>query len=486
MHHQYASLTLRFDDSRPPMCKIVFCCSLLILLASASALGADRPNIIYIMCDDLGYGDLGCYGQKEIKTPNLDRMAAEGMRFTDHYAGHTVCRPSRLVLWMGQHVGHTGLAGNRPRNLTGMESTVARQLKQAGYATGGVGKWALGNVDAPAEVDNQGHPNNNGFDYWYGYLNQSRAHNYYPTYLWENDRMVKLPGNVLSDNPLARGRVSSKRVTYSHDLITEAALKFVRDRQRPFLLHIHWTIPHANNEGGRVSGDGMEVPEYGEYAEKDWPNPEKGFAAMITRMDRDVGRLLALLKECSIDDQTLVLFTSDNGPHQEGGHDHEFFNSNGPLKGYKRSMHDGGIRVPLIARWPGKIAAGTVCNQPSAFWDFLPTACELAGAELPAKIDGISYLPSLLRNSGQARHEYLYWSSLEGQTSVGVRYGNWKLVKYRRPKSRGKANAAASEQPDWRLYDLSTDIGEENDIAGQHPDVVDKILAMLKRDGLEH
>ncbi len=465
--------------------KSTFITLLLILPAVSTATAADRPNIIYIMCDDLGYGDLGCYGQQQIKTPNLDRMAAEGLRFTDHYAGHTVCRPSRLVLWMGQHVGHTGLAGNRPRNLSGMESTVARQLKTAGYATGGVGKWALGNVDDPAEVDNQGHPNHNGFDYWYGYLNQGRAHNYYPTYLWENKQMVTLPGNVLSDNPLARGRVSSKRVTYAHDLMTEAALNFVRKHKaRPFLLHIHWTIPHANNEGGRVTGDGMEVPEYGEYANKDWPNPEKGFAAMITRMDRDVGRLMNLLKELSIDDNTLVLFTSDNGPHQEGGHKHEFFDSNGPLKGYKRSMHDGGIRVPLIARWPGKIAPAGVSPHPSAFWDFLPTACELAGAGLPDKIDGISYLPTLLKNKVQPEHEYLYWASLEGQTSVGVRHGNWKLVKYRAQKPGGKKNQPSGEQADWRLYDLSKDIGEENNVAEQQSDIVDRILALLKRDGL--
>lgn len=236
---------------------------------------AERPNIVYIMCDDLGYGDLGCYGQKVIKTPNLDRMAAEGLRFTNHYAGHTVCRPSRLVLWTGQHVGHTGLAGNRPRNLSGMERTVARQLHEVGYATGGVGKWALGNVEDPSEIDNDGHPNKNGFDYWHGYLNQGNAHNYYPPYLWENDRMVKLPGNVLSDDPQARGRVSTKRVTYSHDVMTDAALEFIRrNRKKPFLLHVHWTIPHANNEGGRVNGDGMEIPEYGSYGQRDWPSPE--------------------------------------------------------------------------------------------------------------------------------------------------------------------------------------------------------------------
>ncbi len=455
-------------------------CFTLASCACLSAAADERTNIIYIMVDDLGYGDLGCYGQKVIQTPNLDRLAAEGMRFTQHYAGHTVCRPSRLVLWMGQHVGHTGLAGNRARNLTSQESTVARLLHENGYRTGGVGKWSLGNVNEPSEIDNDGHPNRNGFDYWYGYMNQSNAHNFYPTFLWENDKQVPLPGNVIRTDPESRGRVSSKRVSYSHDFMTRAALDFVRrNKDEPFLLHIHWTIPHANNEGGRVTGDGMEIPSHGIYAEKDWPNPEKGFAAMITHMDRDVGRLLDLLKELDLDDETLVLFTSDNGPHQEGGHKHEFFDSNGPLKGYKRSMHEGGIRVPLIARYPGKVAPGTESDLPSAFWDFLPTACEIAGVEPPQDIDGISYWPTLAGESNrQKQHEYLFWSSLEGETSVGVRYGDWKLVKYRAKRGNN------SNAEDWRLYDLTRDIGEERDIANEHPEVAAKIRGFLKRDGL--
>ena len=464
-------------------CRSVFLCVVFLAGMPVVAYPADKPNIIYIMVDDLGYGDLGCYGQTAIQTPNLDRMAAEGMRFTDHYAGHTVCRPSRLVLWLGQHCGHTGLAGNRPRKLTSQEPTVAKRLQQAGYTTGGVGKWSLGNVDAPEEVHNAGHPNVNGFDYWFGYLNQGNAHNYYPTFLWENDRQVPLPGNVIGDYPNGRGRVSSQRVSYSHDFMTDAALKFIRRHAgSPFLLHVHWTIPHANNEGGRVTGDGMEVPGYGIYGDKDWPNPEKGFAAMITRMDTDTGRLFALLRELKIDHNTLVVFTSDNGPHQEGGHHHEFFNSNGALKGYKRSMHDGGIRVPLIARWPGRIEAGTTSRLPSAFWDFLPTACEIAGLPSPEKTDGISYLPTLLgQHSSQKRHEYLYWSSLEGATSVGVRMGNWKLVQYRAPKKRPRKETAKS---DWRLYDLSSDLGEEKNVASRQSGIVDRIRELLRRDGL--
>lgn len=465
----------------------IFSASLLLLfplLLSELGYAAEKPNIIYIMTDDLGWGDLGCYGQKVVETPNIDRMAAQGMKFNSHYAGHTVCRPSRLVLWTGQHCGHTGLIGNRDRKLQPEETTVAELLKAQGYATGGVGKWALGNVDQPSEVNNVGHPNNNGFDYWFGYLNQGTAHNFYPPFLWENKTQVTLPGNVLMEDPKARGRVSKERVSYSHNFMTDAAFRFIKEHhERPFLLHMHWTIPHANNEGGRVLGDGMEIPHYGLYADRDWPNPEKGFAAMVSLMDQDVGRLFALLKELKIDENTLVLFTSDNGPHQEGGHKHEFFDSNGPLTGYKRSMHEGGIRVPLIARWPGKVKAGTETDLPSAFWDFLPTACEIAGATPPGNIDGISYLPTLLGDTAkQKKHEYLFWASQEGETSIGMRMDNWKLVKYRAKKNRNKN--ATNTPEDWRLYDLSTDISEQNNLADQKPDLVAKMKYLLERDQL--
>lgn len=480
------------------------CCAECFLFADHVS-AAERPNIIFVMADDLGYGDLGCYGQRVVETPNLDRMAAEGMRFTDYYAGHTVCRPSRLVLWTGQHVGNTGLVGNQPFHLTGMEPTVAKRLQEVGYATGGVGKWALGDVADPSQIDHVGHPNRNGFDYWFGYLSQSEAHNYYPTFLWQNSEQVFLPGNVIGDWPEGRGRVASKKVTYAHDRITDAAFQFIRDHHAaPFLLHIHWTIPHANNEAGRVHGDGMEVPSYDQYADRDWPNPEKGFAAMVSRMDRDMGRLFELLKELGIDQNTILFFTSDNGPHNEGGHRHDFFDSNGPLRGFKRSMHEGGIRVPLLVRWPGKIESGSVSDHPSSFWDYLPTACELAGAEPPPPTravssdaadrsvverfrttDGISFLPTLLGNADdQPKHEYLYWASSEGETSVGVRAGKWKLVQYRPRPNRAVTVPAARSNEDWRLYDLSVDLGEDHDLAAQHPDVVEHLLGLLQRDGL--
>ena len=422
-----------------------------------------KPNIIYIMVDDLGYGDLGCYGQQRIQTPHIDRLALEGIRFTDHYAGHTVCRPSRLVLWTGYHSGHTPISSNASYIFKPEDVTVAELLKKNGYITGGVGKWAMGNTT------NSGHPNRNGFDFWMGYLDQSDAHNYYPTHLWSNFDELPLSGNILSTDSKDRGRVAVIREIYSHDVITEQALTFIRQHmQDPFLLHIHWTIPHANNEGGRATGNGMEVPDYGIYKEKNWPETEKGFAAMISRMDHDVGRLVELLGELNMDHRTVIFFTSDNGPHSEGGHNHEYFDSNGPLRGYKRDLYDGGIRVPMIVRWPGKIAPGQTTDHPSAFWDFMPTACEIAGFEPPEGIDGISYLPTLLGEK-QLNHDYLYWQfTRENQTSIALRSGKWKIVQ------------PGTHEP-VELYDLSVDIGELNNIASQYPDVLDSLKILTQK-----
>lgn len=415
------------------------------------------PNLIYIMTDDLGYGDLGCFGQKTIQTPHLDRLAAQGMKLTSYYAGCTVCRPSRLVLWTGMHTGHTAIDSNAKYIFRPQDVTVAELLKKAGYATGGVGKWAMG---GPGTT---GHPNQNGFDFWMGYLDQSEAHNYYPTHLWRNEEKVPLAGNVIGDYPNGRGRVSSERVTYSHDVMTQEMLDFVRTHHdHPFLLHVHWTIPHANNEGGRALGDGMEVPDYGIYADRSWPNPEKGQAAMITRMDKDVGRLVELLHELKIAENTLVIFTSDNGPHSEGNHRHETFDANGPLRGFKRDLYEGGIRAPTIAWWPGTIAPNTVSDEPLAAYDWLPTACELAGAEIPSGIDGISYVPTLLGQS-QTSHNYLFWSYGEKKA---IRRDHWKAV------------LPGKDRP-LELYDLSTDIGESQDLAHQHPDIVAELSALM-------
>lgn len=408
------------------------------------------------MADDLGYGDLGSFGQTMISTPHLDRLAAQGLRLTNFYAGCTVCRPSRLSLWTGRHMGHTPISSNASYVFQPEDVTVGELLAEVGYRTGGVGKWAMGR---PGSI---GHPNRNGFEFWMGYLDQGEAHNYYPTHLWRNDERIVLPGNELSDHPKARGRVSVKRVTYSHDVMTDEALDFVRRQAgHPFLLHMHMTLPHANNEGGRVNGDGMEVPDYGSYQERTWPTPEKGQAAMIARLDRDVGRLMSLLSELGIDRETLVIFTSDNGPHSEGEHNHTFFDSNGPLRGFKRDLYEGGIRVPTIVRWPGVVAPGTQSDEPLAFWDFLPTACELAGRDYEGPTDGISFVP-LLKGEPQAHHDYLFWKYNE---KLAIRQGLWKAVK-------------PGKTAPWELYNLGKDVGETLDLAGQQPDRLRRLVAL--------
>jgi uncharacterized sulfatase len=296
-----------------------------------------------------------------------------------------------------------------------------------------------------------------------GYLDQSEAHNYYPTHLYLNRKKYPLPGNVIGDYPKGRGRVASERVTYSHDVMTEQMLGFIREHHdQPFLMHVHWTIPHANNEAGRVLGNGMEVPDHGIYEHRDWPEPEKGFAAMITRMDADVGRLVQLLRELGIDRETLVVFTSDNGPHSEGGHRHEFFDSNGPLRGYKRDLYEGGIRVPTIAWWPGTIAPGSVSDLPLAGYDWLVTACDLAGVTPPAATDGVSFKPTLLGEE-QGGHNFLFWSY---RHQTAVRRGNWKAVK------------PAADRP-LELYDLSDDIGEQRDRADANPEVVEAMKSIM-------
>ncbi|MHC4619675.1 MAG: arylsulfatase [Planctomycetota bacterium] len=436
-------------------------------VSPAATAKTKRPNIIFILADDLGYGDLGCYGQKEIKTPNIDRMAAEGMRFTQHYAGSTVCAPSRCVLMTGLHTGHCRVRSNSRVLMDPEDVTVAKVLKNAGYVTGMVGKWGVGHPPPP------GDPARNGFDYFFGYLNMVHAHNYYPEFLWRNEDKVVLDDNQLAARYRGEQGWSWRQGTYSHDLFTEEALRFVDVfRKEPFFLYLAYTIPHANNEGGRHIGNGMEVPDYGIYRDRDWPDPQKGHAAMISRMDRDIGALLAKLKELGIDGNTLVMFSSDNGPHKEGGADPAFFNSWGTLRGYKRDLYEGGIRVPFIVRWPGRIEAGSVTDHVSAFWDFLPTAAELGGAKAPDKIDGISMVPTLLgKPHKQKKHDFLYWEFHERGGKQAVRMGKWKAV---------RLNVHKKPNGPLELYDLSTDIGENHNIAYKHPRVISKIETILK------
>jgi arylsulfatase A-like enzyme len=449
---------------------LVACLWCLCTAADLRAPAAERlPNVVLILADDLGYGDLGCYGQQVIETPRLDRMAAEGLRFTQFYAGSTVCAPSRCVLMTGRHTGHARVRGNGGTSIQSLrrdDVTIAELLKQAGYATALCGKWGLGD----AHPGNEGLPNDQGFDYFFGYLNQTHAHNYYPDFLWRNSQQVVLPNTVTHlPQPDSPGGYATKKVAYSHDLVTEEAINFVRsNRDKPFFLFWAITIPHANNEARRELGDGQEVPDYGIYTDRAWPNSDKGHAAMITRMDAGVGRLVDTLQELGIDDDTLVLFSSDNGPHHEGGQDVQRFDPNGPLRGMKRDLYEGGIRVPMIARWPGVVPNGTVSDHIGYFGDVFATLAEIAKQPVPDGLDSLSFLPTLLgHNEQQQQHDYLYWEFYEQGSKQAVRWKDWKAV--RMPMLTGRTE----------LYDLASDEGENTDVATQHPAVARRLEGMM-------
>jgi arylsulfatase A-like enzyme len=448
--------------------------SLLALAAAvpASAQPPARPNIVFILADDLGYGDLGVYGQRIIQTPNLDRLAAEGVRLTQFYAGSTVCAPSRSVLMTGQHTGHTRVRGNAgagnyaAQTLAAGDVTVARVLQQAGYATALIGKWGLG------EIGSEGEPNRQGFDDFYGVVNQTHAHNHYPDFLWRNRERVPIPNVVTPAGTVPGAGYATTRAQYANDLFFDEARAFIdRSKDRPFFLFLSLTVPHANNERARALGDGQEVPDYGPYAAKDWASPLKGQAAMITRMDRHVGELLAQLKRLGIDQRTLVIFTSDNGPHKEGGpaYDPDFFDANGPFSGIKRSLTDGGIRVPFIARWPGAIRSGGVSPHVGYFGDVFATFAELAGAKPPAGLDSVSLVPTLLGRGTQPTHPYLYWEFYESGFNQAVLLdGRWKGIRLKSPDA------------PIRVYDLAGDPAEQTDVAGKEPARVDRIRSIMR------
>jgi arylsulfatase A len=425
------------------------------------------PNIVFILADDLGYADLGCYGQKIIRTPNIDRLSTQGMRFTNAYSGCTVCAPSRNVLMTGFHAGHITVRSN-PGGVSILpeDVTVAQVLKSAGYATGGFGKWGLGDIGTP------GVPWKHGFDQFFGYLHQIHAHFYYPPYLLDNDKKFPLPGNE-----------GGKRTTYSHDVIAGKALDFIRASagKQPFFCYVPFTIPHMEylvpeDSLAEYRGKVTEVGPIakGHYAEQEFPHA--AYAAMVTRMDRDVGRILSLIEELHMSDDTIVIFASDNGPIS-GQNQGDYFHSAGPLRGRKQQMYEGGIRVPMIARWPGRIAAGSTSDLPTYFADFMPTAAELAGGKAPSGIDGISIVPTLLGGRSQPKHEFMYWelptyAAKTGtfppqQPMMGVRMGDWKAV-------RPKADAPLE------LYNLKQDLGETKNVAAETPQVMARIETYLK------
>jgi arylsulfatase A-like enzyme len=425
---------------------------------------ADAPNILLIQADDLGYGDLGSYGQSRFQTPSLDRLAREGMRFTQYYAGSTVCAPSRASLMTGMHMGHATVRGNTPRvALRPEDVTVAELLRDAGYRTALIGKWGLGALKTTGQPDLQ------GFDNWYGFLEQTHAHRQYTTHLWKNGQRVA---------------VDPER-DYVNDLFTRETAAFIeRADARPFFVHLNYTVPHAEL---RAPADAVKAFE-GTFAEKPFvnekadaqttgrdevtlgyrsqPTPRAAFAAMITRMDRDVGTLLDLLKARGIDRRTIVLFTSDNGPHREGGADPEFFNSAGGLRGIKRDLYEGGIRVPMIASWPGTIPAGRTSDHVWAHWDVLPTLADLAGLKPPRGLDGIS-MARALRGQKQQAHEFLYWEFHERGFQQAVRMGSWKALRLK-------------QGDPLELYDLKSDPREERQVANGNPRIVGRIEQYLK------
>jgi arylsulfatase A len=427
-------------------------CLLFLLLVTVSLPAADKPNLIFILCDDLAQGDLGCYGQKLIQTPHLDRMAAEGTRFPQLYSGTSVCAPSRASLMTGLHTGHSPIRANREIQPEGQKPlpegtvTVAQVLKSAGYATACAGKWGMGMFDTP------GSPLKRGFDHFYGYNCQRHAHRYFPDYLWDDDHRVELDGK-----------------TYAQELIQQDAEKWIRAHAGgPFFFFYAITLPHGK----------FEIDDLGPYADKPWTDLQKTYAAMVGRLDRDVGRVLDLLRELQIDDHTLVVFAGDNGasfdPKSEVG---RLFNQDmgGKLRGYKRSLYEGALRQAGIARWPGKLPAGKISEEPWAFWDFLPTAAELAGATLPTgyRSDGLS-VASLLQGGAAPKREAFYWELHEGTSLQAVRFdGCWKAVKN-------------GPQAKTELYDLEADLAETRDLAADKPDLVARAESLMAVSRTDH
>jgi arylsulfatase A len=435
---------------------------LCILAGDRQEAQAPRPNILFIQADDLGYGDLSVYGQSRFGTPALDRLAQNGIRFTHYYSGSTVCAPSRGSLMTGLHTGHSWVRGNGEFSLRPEDRTVAMLLREAGYRTAVIGKWGLGQAGLP------GQPDRKGFDYSFGFLDHRHAHRQFTDHLYRNAQRVEV----------------GLEKDYVNDLFTREARSFIeRDDQRPFFLYLNYTVPHAEL---RVPEDSL-APFRGRFEEKPFvnatadgkptgpngpslgyrsqPTPRAAFAAMITRMDRDIGGLVDLLEARGLGRRTLVVFTSDNGPHREGGADPAFFQSSGGLRGIKRDLYEGGIRVPMIASWPGTIPAGRVSDYAAAHWDMLPTFAELGGAPAPPNLDGVS-ITRTLKGAQQPAHEFLYWEFHERGFQQAVRMGDWKAVRL------------ATDRP-LELYNLETDLAETTDLAAKEPAIVERIEKYL-------
>ena len=450
-----------------------------------------RPNIIYILADDMGYGDIGCFGQKYIKTPNIDRLAAEGIRFTQHYTGAPVCAPARCCLLTGKNAGHSYVRDNQELKdpdayKTGQTPipdetfTVAEMLKKSGYSTAIIGKWGLGSLASA------GAPNKQGFDFFYGYADQNHAHNHYPEFLWRNDKQVFLPGNIESAHPKI-DRTKEIDVQeykkyegkhYSLDLMADEAVRFIgENREHPFFLYLAFVVPHKalqvpDESLQMYNGVFDEKPYDGKMGYTPHARPLSAYAAMITRLDDKVGTIIQTLKKLGLDKNTIVMFSSDNGPAGGGGLNPKFFNSSGGLRGSKGQVYEGGIREPFVARWPDKIKQGTTSELVSAHYDLMATLAEITGQKLD-KTDGISFLPTLLgQTAKQKQHEYLYWEFPSGGGQYAVRAGNWKGV---------RTNIKRNAETKWEIYNLADDRAETTDVSEQHPDLVKKFEGIVKQ-----
>ena len=446
------------------------------------------PNIIYVLADDLGYAEVGCYGQTKIKTPNIDALAESGIRFTNHYSGSPVCASSRCVLMTGKHTGHAYIRGNtevggwgpdEPEGQTPLadaEITIAEILKQKGYQTAVIGKWGLG---GPGSV---GHPNFQGFDFFYGYLCQRVAHNYYPTHLWHNHDVDVLGNRYFKAHQRIKSVPASdsewkkyQGEVYATDTMIEHAETFItNNKSKPFFLYYATVVPHAalqvpDDSLEQYKGTFDDQPYLGNKGYLPHPYPRAAYAAMVTRMDRNVGRIIKIVKQHELQDDTLIVFSSDNGPTYNGGTDSKFFNSTGSLRGLKGSLFEGGIRVPMIASWPGQIPAGNVTDHVSSFQDVMPTVCEIVGARLPDQTDGISFLPTLTGElDKQKQHNSLYW---ELKNQQAFRQGDWKL--YRRANKNGKTKS--------HLFNLADDEAEQNNLAESHPEKLNELISLAQK-----
>ena len=456
--------------------------------AKAEVSAARKPNIVFILADDIGWGDPSVNGQQNFSTPSLDRMAREGINFTDFYAGSAVCAPSRSVLMTGLHAGHTEIRANSMvvptkdggvtlvgKSLSDETVTLGEIMKSAGYRTGIIGKWGLG------EIDDSGHPNRQGFDYFYGYLNHIHAHNHFPAWLWRNEEKVEIDNETMDVDCKYCWRFGfegditplENRNVYVEDLLREESLNFIeRNREEPFFLFVSLVSPHANNEAGLVDwAHGLEVPmdspEYRQFAGKDWPDPARGYAAMMLYVDRTVGAIMDKLQEQGLAENTIVMFSGDNGPHAEGGYDPAFHDSNGPLQGIKRDLYEGGIRVPTFAWSPGLVPAGVESDHPAYFGDLMATYGELAGAEVPAGLDSTSFAAALTGSGEPEKAEYLYWEYYSPNSAQAVRMGKWKAL--RMPMTTGAV----------QLFDLEQDIGETTDLAAEHPDIAARAAEIM-------